>query len=57
MGGRKLPHDLRIIMYEEVMALHSKGVSYRKIQRILREKYGVEVSRSNLLLGPGHPHS
>ena len=48
LGGRKLPHDLRIIMCEEVRALHSKGVSYRKIQKILREKYGVEVSRSNI---------
>ena len=48
MPGRRVPHDLRLELYRRVLELHSKGVSYRKIQRILKEEYGIEVSRSNI---------
>ena len=48
MPGRRIPHDLRLELYRRVLELHNRGVSYRKIQRILREEYGVEVSRSNI---------
>ncbi len=48
MGGRRIPHDLRLELYRRTIELHSNGVSYRKIQRILRDEYGVWLSRSNI---------
>ncbi len=48
MPGRRIPHDLRLALYKRVLELHNKGVSYRKIQRILKDEYGVDVSRSNI---------
>ncbi len=47
-GGRRIPHDLRIKLYHLVRELHENGVSYRKIQRVIENEYGVKISRSNI---------
>lgn len=47
-GGRRIPHDLRIELYHFVRDLHRRGVSYSRIQRIVEEKYGVWISKSNI---------
>jgi len=47
-GGRRIPHDLRVKLYHLVRELHDRGVSYRKIQRIVEQEYGVRISRSNI---------
>ena len=47
-GGRRIPHDLRVELYRRVRELHKAGVSYRKIQKIVEEEYGVRLSRSNV---------
>ncbi|RLG43063.1 MAG: hypothetical protein DRO01_00160 [Thermoproteota archaeon] len=48
MGGRRIPHDLRVELYYLVRELHDRGVSYREIQRIVEEEYGLRISRSNI---------
>ncbi|HIE23845.1 MAG TPA: hypothetical protein EYP68_06415 [Candidatus Korarchaeota archaeon] len=47
-GGRRIPHDLRVELYHFVMDLHERGIGYRRIQRIVEERYGVWISRSNI---------
>ncbi len=48
MGGRRIPRNLRLKLYREVLELREAGISYRKIQRVIKDKYGVEISRSNI---------
>ncbi len=47
-GGRRISHDLRVELYHFVKDLHKRGVGYRRIQRIVEEKYGIWLSRSNI---------
>ena len=48
MGGRRIPHDLRLELYRRVLELHKSGMSYRKIQRVISEEYGVKIGRSHI---------
>ncbi|GEM_PF-1419437 len=47
-GGRRIPHDLRVELYYFVRELNKNGIGYRRIQRIVKERYGVWISRSNI---------
>jgi len=48
MGGRRIPHDLRLELRKRVLELHSSGLGYRRIQRVIKEEYDVDLSRSNI---------
>ncbi len=48
MGGRRLPHAMRLRLYRRVLELHNGGMSYRKIQKIIEGEYGVKISRSHI---------
>ncbi len=47
-GGRRIPHDLRVELYHFVRELNKSGIGYRRIQKIVVERYGVWISRSNI---------
>jgi len=47
-GGRKLSYDLRVRLFEEVLNLCDKGLSYDEIRMQIFERYGVWLSKSHL---------
>jgi intein-encoded DNA endonuclease-like protein len=46
--GRRIHHDLRLELYRKVRELHKQGLSYRNIQRIIEEQYGVRIGKSHI---------
>lgn len=46
--GRKIHHDLRLELYRRVRELHRQGLSYRNIQNVIEEQYGVRISKSHI---------
>jgi hypothetical protein len=44
--GPYLPRELRIKIYNDVIALRQQGRSYNEIRMIIRQKYGVWISKA-----------
>ena len=44
--GRYLPRELRIKLYNDVVALRRSGLTYRGIIKKLLRRYGVRISKS-----------
>jgi intein-encoded DNA endonuclease-like protein len=46
--GSCLPRELRIKIYNDVIALRQQGLSYGEIRRTIKQKYGVRLSKSTI---------
>jgi intein-encoded DNA endonuclease-like protein len=46
-GGYR-PRELRIKLYDRVMALRQLGLSYNKIRDVIKQEYGIELSRGQI---------
>jgi intein-encoded DNA endonuclease-like protein len=51
-GGRKRgeyrPRELRIKLYDRVMALRQLGLSYNKIRDVIKQEYGIELLKGQI---------
>jgi len=58
--GPYLPRELRIKIYNDVIALHQQGRSYNEIRMIIKQKYGIMLSKSTIgdwICGRRDPHN
>jgi intein-encoded DNA endonuclease-like protein len=58
--GPYLPRELRIKIYNDVIALHQQGRSYNEIRMIIRQKYGIMLPKSTIgdwVCGRRDPHN
>jgi intein-encoded DNA endonuclease-like protein len=46
--GPYLPRELRIKIFNDAIALHQQGRSYKQIINVIEQKYGVELSKSTI---------
>jgi intein-encoded DNA endonuclease-like protein len=46
--GEYRPRELRIKLHDGVMALRQLGLSYNKIRDIIKQEYGIELSKSQI---------
>ena len=46
--GEYRPRELRIRLYDRVMALRQLGLSYNKIRDVIKQEYGIELSRGQI---------
>jgi intein-encoded DNA endonuclease-like protein len=58
--GPYLPRELRIRIYNDVIALHQQGRSYNEIRMIIKQKYRIMLSKSTIgdwICGRRDPHN
>jgi intein-encoded DNA endonuclease-like protein len=58
--GSYLSRELRIKIYNDVIALHQQGRSYDEIRTIVKQKYGIMLSKSTIcdwVYGRHDPHN
>jgi intein-encoded DNA endonuclease-like protein len=48
MRGEYRPRELRIKLYDRVMALRQLGLSYNKIRHVIKQEYGIELSKCQI---------
>jgi hypothetical protein len=46
--GKYLPRELRIKAYDRVIELHQQGRSYNEIRAIIKQEYGIVLSKSQI---------
>jgi superfamily II helicase len=49
--GPYLPRELRIKIYNDVIALRQQGRSYSEIRRTIKQKYEIRLSKSTIANG------
>ena len=58
MGGKYRTTEERVKLYDEVMNLRAQGLGYKRITKIIKEKYGVSLNPGmicNWVKGRYHP--
>ncbi len=46
--GEYLPREVRIRLFDEVIGLRAKGLSYNKIIKEIRDRYGIRLNKSHV---------
>jgi len=48
ISGKYRPRELRIELYDRVIALRQRGLSYSKIRDVIKQEYGIELNRGQI---------